>query len=267
MNNFKIQQLKSTLKDLLKQKKMTYEDVAKELQCSVPTIKRILGDEELTLSRLLELCDILDVSLTDLETLTKTASEKIERFTEEQQIFLAKNKNFLAYLVKLYDNTPEQIAEKYKLSQKSTDKYLLGLEKHELIKVNSKFKAKPSFKQLPSLENGPLAKAHYESLIQNSASFFIQNISERLYAPKNETTSRKGFSMQAINVTEESYQAFIAETLKSFESFIKLASYEEKSKPKEQLKTAVLLEAFTIVEQDYKGLEILEKALGEITNI
>lgn len=267
MNDFKIQQLKSTIKDLLKQKKMTYEDVAKELNCSVPTIKRVLGEEELTLSRLLELCDILEVSLSDLEMLSKTASEKIERFTEDQQIFLAKNKNFLAYLVHLYDQTPEQIAEKYNLTQKSTDKYLLGLEKNELIKVNAKLKVKPAFKQLPSLENGPLAKAYYESLIQNSANFFKQNISERLFAPKTEKTSHKGFAMQGIKVTEESYQAFITENLKSFESFIKLASYEEKSKPKEQLKTAVVLQAFTIVESDYKGLEMLEKALGEIVNI
>ncbi|MDG0816737.1 helix-turn-helix domain-containing protein [Bdellovibrio svalbardensis] len=267
MNEFKIQQLKSVIKDLLKKKKMTYEDVANELNCSVPTVKRILGDEELTLSRLLELCDILEVNLTDLETLTKTTSDKVERFTEEQQIFLAKNKNFLAYLVHLFDETPEQIAEKYKLTQKSTDKYLLGLEKNNLIKVNAKLKVKPAFKQLPSLENGPLAKAYYEGFIQNSANFFIQNISERLYSPNDGKETPKGFSVQNIVVTEESYKAFITENLKSFESFIKLASYEEKSKPKEQLKSAVVLQAFTIVEQDYKGLEILTKALGEIINI
>lgn len=267
MNDFKIQQLKSTIKDLLKQKKMTYEDVAKELNCSVPTIKRILGDEELTLSRLLELCDILDVTLTDLEMLTKTATDKVERFSEEQQIFLAKNKNFLAYLVRLFEETPEQIAEKYKLTQKSTDKYLLGLEKNGLVKVNAKLKVKPAFKQLPSLEHGPLAKAYYESLIQNSATFFTQNISERLFAPKGNKDVPNVFAMQAIKVTEASYKAFIIEGQKSLDSFLKLSSYEEKSKPQEQLKTAVIMQASAIVEHDYKGLELLEKAMGEIINI
>lgn len=246
---------------------MTYEDVAQELNCSLPTIKRVLGDEELTLSRLLELCEILDVNLTDLETLTKTASEKVEHFSEEQQIFLAKNKNFLAYLMRLYEQTPEQIAEKYQLTKKSTDKYLLGLEKNGLIKVNAKFKVKPAFKSLPSLGKGPLAKAHYESIIQNSATFFIQNISEHLFAAKDSKKVRQGFSVQAIKVSEESYQAYITENLKNFESFIKLASYEEKSKPAEQIKTAVILHACTIVESDYKGLETIEKALGDITNI
>ena len=267
MNDFKTQQIKSAIKDLLKKREMTYEDVAEELECSVPTVKRILGDEEMTLSRLLQFCEMLEVTLTDLETITNISTDKIERFNEDQQVFLAKNRNFLAYFAHLYEKTPAQIAEKYKLTQRSTDKYLLGLEKHGLIKVTAKQKVKPTFKQLPSLESGVLAKAYYEGFIQNAATFYIQNISEGLYKSKEAPDHKKGFSLQSLKVTEDSYNKYLDESLKAQDAFLKLASYEEKSKPAEQLKTAVLLKAHTITENDYKGLEILEKSLGEITNI
>lgn len=269
MTDFKIQQIKAALKDLLKQKKMTYENVAEELECSVPTVKRILGDEELTLSRLLQFCEILDVNLTDLETMTKMTTEKTEKFTEAQEQFLAKNKGFLSYFIKLYESTPEQIAEKYKLNQRSTDKYLMGLEKHGLIKVNAKQKVKPAFKSIPPMGAGVLAKSYYENFIKSGADFFMQNISEGLYssAELKKRGIRKGWSMNSVRVTEATYNTFINEQEAAFEAFAKLGSYEEKTQSQEKLKTALVLQAFTIEENDYKGFEILERSLGDITNI
>jgi hypothetical protein len=51
VKEFKSQKIKAVIKDLLKKKNITYEDLAEQLECSVPTIKRILGPEELTLNR------------------------------------------------------------------------------------------------------------------------------------------------------------------------------------------------------------------------
>ncbi|MEK2645129.1 helix-turn-helix domain-containing protein [Bdellovibrio sp. BCCA] len=268
MTDFKSQQIKDVLKSLLRKKKMTYEEVAEELDCSVPTVKRILGPEELSLSRLLEFCEILDVTLSDIEVLTKSDSDKKEEFTEEQQIFLAKNKSFLSYLILLYNMTPAEIAEKYKLTQRSTDKYLIGLEKQELIRVTSKQKVKPRYKELPTLGHGVLAKAYYENFIATGAKFFTRDISDSLYSgAKDGDSTKKGFSINSVRVSRATYLAYIEERLKAQGAFLKLASYEEKSQPKESLMTGVMMDAWTLVENENKNLSLLENTFADITNL
>lgn len=270
MTDFKSQQIKTVLKDLLRKKKITYETVAAEFSCSVPTIKRILGPEELTLSRLLQFCELLDITLGDIEVLTKSTAEPTDTFTEEQQIFLAKNGHFLSYLMKLYEMPPEQIAEKYQLSARSTDKYLLTLEKLGLIKVNGKQRVRPAFKQLPSLGHGVLARAHFEKFVSAGSQFFTKHLSDILYSqnPLQESRGRKqGFSLNAVSVTETSYRNYVEEILKVQEAFLKLSSYEEKSQPPEKLKTAVIMGGWTLVDSDYKELALIENTLGEIKNL
>ncbi|NUN05643.1 MAG: helix-turn-helix transcriptional regulator [Bdellovibrio sp.] len=270
MNDFKSQQIKTVLKDLLRKKKMTYEMVAAELSCSVPTVKRILGPEELSLSRLLEFCELLNVTLSDIEMLTKASQNKVENFSEAQEAFLAKNGHFLTYLMKLYEMTPEQIAEKYSLSARSSDKYLLTLEKMELIIVNAKQKVRPAFKQLPSLGHGVLAKAHLEKFVTAGSHFFIRNLSDLLYSltPQEKKSGRKnGYSLNALTCTENTYRNYVDEMSKINSVFLKQSEYEEKSLPPEQLKTAVIMTGWAYVESDYKELKMIENVLGEIKNI
>lgn len=268
MNEFKSQKIKSCLKDLLKKKNLTYEDLAVELECSVPTIKRILGPEELTLNRLLELCDILGIDLAELEIMTKENDVKEEKFTEAQDEFLAKNQNYYAYLMKLFEGkSPKEIQEEYKLTQKSTDKYLIGLEKHELIRVTGKQRVKPNFKMGPTLGNGPLAKAFFGSFINKASNFFIGIVREGLRTPKNEKTKSPGrFAMMTAKATHESYDKWVKEQEKLLRDFQKLSSLEEKTKPKEDLKTCVIISAHAYVDHDHLELKALDNALGDITN-
>lgn len=268
MSDFKSQQIKNVLKDLLKKKKMTYEDVAEEFQCSVPTVKRILGPEELSLSRLLQFCELLDVTLSEVEVLINSEAKEREEFTEAQQLFLAKNRSFLSYLISLYNMTPAEIAVKHKLTQRSTDKYLIGLEKQELIRVTGKQRVKPRYKQLPSLGRGVLAKAYYENFMKCGTQFFIQNIGDSLYAQsQSQDTTKRGFALNSFKVTPESYKAYVEENLKAQAAFLRLAGYEEKSQPPGKLMTAVFIEAWTLVENDNKNLELLNKSFSEVTNL
>ena len=269
MTDFKSQQIKTVLKDLLRKKKMTYEDVAETLECSVPTVKRILGPEELTLTRLLEFCDILEVTLSDIEVLTNMTKVAEENFTQEQEEFFAKNGHYLSYFLKLYEMTPDKIAEKYKLNQRSTDKYLMTLENLGAIVVNAKQKVRPAFKEMPSLGHGTLAKAHFEKFVNSGNNFFIKHLSDRLYAAEDlkKANLKVGYSLNAITCTDSTYRNYIDETIKAREAFGKLASYEEKSQPAEKLKTAVIMAGWTFVDSDNKDLEFIGNTLGEIRNL
>lgn len=268
MKEFKSQKIKSVIKDLLKRKNIKYEELAVQMECSVPTIKRILGPEELSVNRLLQLCEIVDIDLADLQNLTQDEKSQNEKFTDDQEKFLAKNTNFFAYLMNIFDGkTPKQIADKYGLNQRSTDKYLIGLEKHDLIRVTGKQKIKPAFKNVPNLGNGPLGRAYADAIVQSGAQFFSGTIRESLNALPEAEKTKANFSINTLKVNKSTYLAWFEEQTKARIAFEKLCSFEEKTKDEKDLMTMVLMSANTIVKNDYEGLSILENSLGKITNI
>ncbi len=271
MKGFKSQKIKTVIKELLKKKSITYEDLAEQLECSVPTIKRILGPEELTLNRLLQLCEIVDIDLAELEAMIGAGEVREVHFTPEQETFLAKNRSFFAYLMQLFSGgTPKQIAEKFGLTQRSTDKYLIGLEKQGLIRVTGKQKVKPNFKGIPTLGSGVLGDIYYENAIRNSGEFFLELVREGFRKKGDDGAKEKvsaKFGVQSCKISRASYKAWIEEQEKAMRNLEKLASFEEKTKDEGELMTAVIIQANTIVENDYKGLELLEKTMGEVTNI
>ncbi|MBX3041251.1 MAG: helix-turn-helix transcriptional regulator [Bdellovibrionaceae bacterium] len=271
MQDFKAQQLKSVIKDLLKKRGLTYEMLAEQLDCSVPTVKRILGQEEMTLTRLLQLCEILEIDLADLQNLAKDQNVKDERFTEEQEAFLSKNKTYFAYLMKLFSGeSPKQIAEAWGLNQRSTDKYLIGLERHGLIRVTGKQKVKPAFKQVPYLGKGPVGKMYFESLIKNSALFMTEIIREAFVTKVGDSAESKKsskFGTMAFKLSEASYQAWVEETEKSRAHIMKISEFEEKTKAPEELMTVVEVEGRARVANDHPLLKILDESFGPITNL
>jgi transcriptional regulator with XRE-family HTH domain len=266
MEEFKSQKIKSALKSLLKKKGITYDELAEELECSVPTVKRILGPEEITLNRLFQICDFLDISISELEA--SSASTETERFefSEEQQEFFVKNKNYFSYLMALVSGeTPKQIADRCGLNQRSTDKYLIGLEKIGLIHVTGKQKVRPIFKMSPHLGKGKLAKAYFETLIQNAASFMINNIHEYMIDPNKSRPGSK-FGIMVVKATPESYLEWIKESSAALTNFEKKARFEEKVRSASELKTVVITDGAALVPHDYHGLKTIENAMGEIVN-
>lgn len=271
MKDFKTLEIKEILKSLLKKNKHKYSDLAEFLECSEPTVKRILGAEELTLTRLIKICEYLKISLTDLELLMKKDERQKTELTEKQQIFLVENKNYFAFLFEIYrEQTPEQIAEKYKLNSKSLQKYLINLEKYDLIKITSKNKVRPFYQTFPHLGNGPLGVAYYRSFIQNASAFFIDHISEDISQRKSNLDSKKegsSFAIHSMSVSPETYKQFIKEVEEKFHELERLANFEEKTLDAKKLKVGVVLLGTTLVESDYKELQTLQKTFGEITNI
>lgn len=266
MKEVKSQEIKNVIKGLLKKNSVTYEEVAAHLDCSLPTVNRILGAEEISLNRILELCELLNVTFSDLGAMTKEPHQSEEIFSDSQEHFLSKHDHFFAYFLKLMSgDTPKKIAENFHLNQKSTDKYLLALEKNELIKVSGKNKIRPVFKNLPRLGKGPLGKNYFDKIINGSSRFFIDNIRKNINSKDS-----GGSAMVTVNgskMTELTYRKFTDEVEALFSRYRDISDMEEKIKNPKELKTVVFKYGHTIVENDDPSLKILDNVFGEIKNI
>ncbi|MDX9730767.1 MAG: helix-turn-helix transcriptional regulator [Bdellovibrionales bacterium] len=265
------QRIKTALKTQLKKKQMTYEDLAKHLKVSVPTVKRYLGAEEITVGRLLEICELLDLSLEQLAKIAEIGENKDERFTEEQEKFFAKNPNYFAYFLKICEGlSPVQIAEKYGLNRRSTDKYLIGLENQGTVRVTGKTKVKSAFRDMPSFGRGVLAKAYFESFIQRYSKFFVEFIHAGLSASEREVSKKREsvrYSGQVLKMSKVSYQKWEKEIESLLKLMSEVASVEEKTLPEKELASSVFVVGHGFIESDNPFLKRLDTTFGEITNL
>lgn len=256
--------IKLALKQLLKKQNHTYADVAKVWACSLPTVKRQLGPEELPLSRLLILLEWLNLSLTDLQKLAESDSLEAPKFTAKQSDYLAKNPREFSFLMKLYEElTPDQIAKKYKLTAATLAKILLQLEKHDLIRVGAGGKVKPVYEQTPGVD-GPLAQVHMRRIIDRGAQFQKNYISEMLDKKARGLETGKGSLIwHCGNLTPKSYEHYAKKFQELMNEVTELSKIEDKSFKVTEMKTAVFNSSFFFCEREDRNLRLVTEYFDE----
>lgn len=266
------QQIKDVLKIILKQKKMTYEELASKLECSVPTVARSLGSEELGLSRLLKICEILEIEFSQLSQMIEQLKVEHQKFTEQQELFLSKNPHCFAFLMKLYnEKTPVQISIEFNLNPRSLDKYLTQLEKHELIVVSGKNKVRPSFKKVPHFGNGKLGKLYFKNLVESSSTFFSEIIQQEVQKSEINLGQKSKNSIQyglaGLKLTAESYTKYSKKLSDLFTELDQQAEIEEKMHDKSDLYQVVFVNAHCRLDASHRSLKHIDNIFGEIPNI
>jgi|GEM_PF-2992392 len=124
----------SSLKEIAKRKGVRYPELAKRTKVSLPTIKRWMNSDSLSLGDLFKICGALEVSLQDVLAHAEKAPPKSFRFSEDQELFFAKNPSYLGYLYELKNGlTPSQIERKHGIKKASTRIYLKKLQEMRLI--------------------------------------------------------------------------------------------------------------------------------------
>lgn len=148
-----------SLKKILKSKGWTYEKLAKELKLSLPSIKRILAKEDMSLSRLETICDVIGIQMTDVFRLVETVYEGVpEELSMEQEVYFSRWPARFAYLDLLLNGmSVKQIETQFKLSKAHTAKVLRDLEKIGVIDWLSDYKVKLKISPVLKIrEKGPL---------------------------------------------------------------------------------------------------------------
>lgn len=123
------------LKELLRERAVTYAELADRLGCSLPTVKRALNKPSLPFSRLLQFCEIAGLPFEDVHRAAKRRRPKHYVFDNRQDRLFAEREELLAYLFELAEGetTPLDIAQRHDLDALSTELYLTHLESLDLI--------------------------------------------------------------------------------------------------------------------------------------
>ena len=173
-----------TLKAVLKQHKLTYKDIAAHLEMSEANIKRIFANQSFTLQRLEQICNLLQMSLSDLFAISEKQQNQLTQLTLEQEQELIDNPKLLLVAVCARDAWDfDDIIKYYDLDQFELIRLFARLDKIKLIQLlpNNHYKLLIA-QDFRWLKNGPLERfMEQEVLHRFMASKFDEPNSFRFY--------------------------------------------------------------------------------------
>ncbi|HEY4371330.1 MAG TPA: helix-turn-helix transcriptional regulator [Burkholderiales bacterium] len=159
------------LKRELKARDITYADVAKQLDLSEASVKRMFSTKDFMLSRLDEICEFAGIEFADLARAVEARDSLLLQLTLEQEKELAADpKLMLAAVACIHHLGYEQILEAYTFTPAELVKLLTRLDKLKIIELAPNNRIRPlvakAFTWLPA---GPIQTFFYA---QAQADFF-----------------------------------------------------------------------------------------------
>jgi DNA-binding Xre family transcriptional regulator len=132
------------LKEALKEKKIKYRDLAKSLNLSESSIKRLLTSKSISLQRIEDICRTADVKFSELvKSVEDLYQDQFLLFSEKQEQTLSENLRLLHFYMMLCDGAnPRQIEIDYQISHAEVQKFLFQLDKLGLLELHLHDKVK-----------------------------------------------------------------------------------------------------------------------------
>ena len=154
-------QLVDTLKQLLKERNFTQQDVADVLNLGLARVKQMFANNDFHISRLVVISNqLLDMELAELVQITQDRQKNIQELSEKQERQLVADNRLLVVAVSVMNNwTPEEITGIYDISELECSQHLKTLENLKLISIRPSGRIKllidRNFQWLP---DGPLER-------------------------------------------------------------------------------------------------------------
>lgn len=149
-----------TLKAELKAAGVTYAQVARALDLSEASVKRLFAEGHFSLIRLEAVLALIGLELSDLVERMQKRRQQVERLTPEQEQEIADDIQLLLVAVSVINGfTFEELASFYRLGAPTLTQKLATLDRLRLIDLlpgnRIKLKIAPNFRWLP---NGPIQR-------------------------------------------------------------------------------------------------------------
>jgi DNA-binding Xre family transcriptional regulator len=126
--------LVATLKKSLRERALTYVDVARALELSESSVKRLFARKDLSLERIERICELMKLDLTDLLELMNAAEPRIAELTEEQErALVGEPKLLLVGILAISFWSADDIVETFRISKAELVRLLVRLDRMRLI--------------------------------------------------------------------------------------------------------------------------------------
>ncbi len=151
-------ELIKSLKTALKAHGKTYADVAQELGLTEASVKRLFSKHSFSLSRLDQVCHMLDMEITDLVQLMNEQQQRLQQLTIEQEKEITCNVTLTLVAVCVLNRwTMDDILSYYHISETECVRHLARLDRLKVIELLPKNRIRllvaPNFSWR---ENGPI---------------------------------------------------------------------------------------------------------------
>lgn len=159
----------TSLKRCLKQKQLTYRDVAKHLDLSEASVKRLFSQGDISLERLEHILTLMDMRLVDLFELLQEQGSYISELTPDQEkSLLAQPKLLLIFFLMLNGWPHTEIYKNFDIEQLEMTQLLAKLDKLKLIELlpNNKVKLLTA-SNFSWRKNGPVQKFFEEHVLSD----------------------------------------------------------------------------------------------------
>lgn len=157
-----------TLKQALKNHRITYAEVARRLNMSEANIKRMFASKRFSLDRLEEICQLMQMELSDLFVLYEESRQRITQLTKEQEQELVKEAKLLLVAVSVRNRLSfAEITSNYRIKETECIRALAKLDRLKIIDLlpgnRIKLRIDEDFRWLP---NGPIER-FFEKQVQS----------------------------------------------------------------------------------------------------
>lgn len=195
------------IKRYLKAQGKTYADLAKGLSVSEATVKRIFSEENVSLSRMDDICIFLGIQLTDLAVMVEQEATLVSTLTEEQENNLVQNPKLLLMLYFLLNGWEvKEILNEYQIDEPEANTLLALLDRLKLIDLlpNNRVKLLVS-RTLNWRIDGPIRK-FFDQKVRGE---FLQGKFDqsgdflKFYSGKISTASAKSFENKLMQLVSE----------------------------------------------------------------
>jgi transcriptional regulator with XRE-family HTH domain len=170
------------LKQILKQRGLTYRNLAKDLGVSEAGVKRIFSKADGKISTLSIICGILGIAFSDLVASSDLGSLEIRYFTEEQDDYFVKHFDAYVFFNELViRKKPFPVVQKeLNLNTQTARKYLHQLDRLGLIELGPRDKIKIKVKE-------PIGFFKGGRLLELVRSHFIRFMTDQFLRAKNDS--------------------------------------------------------------------------------
>lgn len=192
------------LKEILKERQLSYKDLAVRLQMSESGVKKIFTGKDCSFLKLMQISKILGIKFSDLMNEIEHEEMRPVHFNQKQQEIFLKDRSLFYFYVKLIIErmSVEEIKIESRLSEAQCFKYLKSLDDLGIIKLQPGGKVKlPRISLVSQFGPGALLEKTYQDWGLST----VKNLAH----PKHQASGK--FIIRCLKMKEETYRDFLTQ--------------------------------------------------------